>query len=273
MRTVQLELLRPDEVIREKKRFSVAYVPVGPLEWHGPHLPLGTDALNATTVAREVAERIGGVVVPTLYWGTETFRDEDMVEAIGFERDQPIVGMDFPGNSMPSYYCDEAALGLIVREMIFLLKKQGYRLVVIVNGHGATNHERTLKRVVAEYDEPDRHKLLYVIALAGEPGQEDYGHATRQETAIMLATNPKDVNLPALPPKNVPLKNTKFAIVDDPTFRLDPTADHTVRPQFDPRRATRAQGKRLISLAVEHIASEVKGAYRSLARRQPKKRT
>ena len=36
MRTVQYELMRPGELLAEKERFSVAYLPVGPLEWHGP---------------------------------------------------------------------------------------------------------------------------------------------------------------------------------------------------------------------------------------------
>ena len=62
MRTVQFELMRPGEFLEERERFSVAYLPVGPLEWHGPHMPFGTDPLNAQAVARGVAERIGGVV-------------------------------------------------------------------------------------------------------------------------------------------------------------------------------------------------------------------
>lgn len=36
MRTVQLELLRPGEIMAERERCSIVYLPVGPLEWHGP---------------------------------------------------------------------------------------------------------------------------------------------------------------------------------------------------------------------------------------------
>lgn len=45
MRTVQLELLRPGEILAERERCSIVYLPVGPLEWHGPAMPYGTDAL------------------------------------------------------------------------------------------------------------------------------------------------------------------------------------------------------------------------------------
>ena len=58
MRSVRFELLRPDEIIQERVRFPVIYLPLGPLEWHSLHLPMGTDPLNAEAVARQVAERI-----------------------------------------------------------------------------------------------------------------------------------------------------------------------------------------------------------------------
>ena len=61
MRTVRFELLRPDEILNEKKRCSIVYLPVGPLEWHGPHLPLGTDPLIAEAISRKVAEIVGGL--------------------------------------------------------------------------------------------------------------------------------------------------------------------------------------------------------------------
>ena len=31
----------------------MAYVPIGPLEWHGPHLPVGVDMLHAHAMALE----------------------------------------------------------------------------------------------------------------------------------------------------------------------------------------------------------------------------
>ena len=45
--TRQIAYLRPDQIVQEIERCPLAYLPVGPLEWHGPHLPLGVDALNA----------------------------------------------------------------------------------------------------------------------------------------------------------------------------------------------------------------------------------
>ena len=49
MRTVRLELMRPDEICQVLSEKSIAYLPVGPLEWHGPAMPYGTDAMAAYT--------------------------------------------------------------------------------------------------------------------------------------------------------------------------------------------------------------------------------
>src|SRR5437762_10561798 len=147
MRTIRFELLRPDEIIAERTRFPVVYQPIGPLEWHGPHLPYGMDPLHAETEARRIAESIGGVVMPTLFWGTERERDADMLRALGFKGDEWIVGMDFPANSMKSLYTQEDIFGVVVRARLDLLVLQQYRLLVVINGHGAANHLVTLERL------------------------------------------------------------------------------------------------------------------------------
>jgi creatinine amidohydrolase/Fe(II)-dependent formamide hydrolase-like protein len=44
-------------------------VPVGSTEQHGPHLPLQTDTVVATAVARALAERLDGYVAPAVSIG------------------------------------------------------------------------------------------------------------------------------------------------------------------------------------------------------------
>ena len=52
----------------------VALLPMGSVEQHGPHVPVG-DYRYATTVALRIAERTGAVVAPTIPWGySEIFR-------------------------------------------------------------------------------------------------------------------------------------------------------------------------------------------------------
>src|SRR5579859_4579724 len=217
MRTVRFELLRPAEVIAERTRFPVVYQPIGPLEWHGPHMPFGVDPLHAEEEARRVAARIGGVVMPTLWWGTERERSPETLRDLGFEGHEWIVGMDFPANSMKSMYSPEEIFGMVVRARLDLLVKQQYRLIVIINGHGAQNHLITLGRLAAEFTAESSAKVLLITAFV--PNSDDgIAHAADIETSLMMTMYPDAVDLSQLPALPTPLRNIEWAIVDGPTF-------------------------------------------------------
>ncbi|MFH5843397.1 creatininase family protein [Haladaptatus sp. CMAA 1909] len=51
---------------------TVAVVPLGSTEQHGPHLPLATDHLIAEALAREAADRAGYLCTPTINVGVST---------------------------------------------------------------------------------------------------------------------------------------------------------------------------------------------------------
>lgn len=263
MRTVNYEFLRPNEIIEEKKRFSVVYLPIGPLEWHGPHLALGMDPLNAAAISKKVAGNIGGVVMPVFYWGTERERDPKMLKNIGFDGDEWIIGMDFPANSIPSFYAKEDVFGLMVRECLSQLVKQGYKLIVIVNGHGAENHINTLIRLAKEFSNQTDSKVLYTMTtFLDDDGTQDYGHASKIETSILSYLYPDSVDLSSLPPLEKKLYNTDFAIVDDATFRGRPNLDFSVTD--DPRKASREIGKQVMERSVRLISRLVTDTYYSL---------
>ncbi|MCI4346950.1 MAG: creatininase family protein, partial [Thermoplasmata archaeon] len=48
----------------------IVIVPVGALEAHGPHLPLGADQIQAEATADSVAQRLGAIVAPTVAYGS-----------------------------------------------------------------------------------------------------------------------------------------------------------------------------------------------------------
>ena len=49
----------------------IAYLPLGTLEWHGEHLPLGSDGLQSQGFFRRLAREVGGVVLPMLFVGPD----------------------------------------------------------------------------------------------------------------------------------------------------------------------------------------------------------
>src|SRR5690554_1722018 len=60
--------LTSDE-INELDRNLPVIIPVGLIESHGPHLPVSVDIQTCSYFAREVADRTGAVLVPTLSYG------------------------------------------------------------------------------------------------------------------------------------------------------------------------------------------------------------
>ena len=64
------EYLRSEEFKAAVERAQgVCAVPIGCLEKHGPHAPLGTDTIQAEQIARLAAEKEPVVVFPTMYFG------------------------------------------------------------------------------------------------------------------------------------------------------------------------------------------------------------
>ena len=63
------EELRPDELAELVQRTPVAFWPLGLIEHHGWHLPVGYDGLKAEQLCRRIATRTGGVILPVMWGG------------------------------------------------------------------------------------------------------------------------------------------------------------------------------------------------------------
>lgn len=257
MRTVRYEFLRPQEILDAQKEKSIVYLPLGPLEWHGPAMPFGTDPLAIEAAARKIAERAGGVVLPTLYAGTERERDPELLDALGFETDQYIVGQDFPKNTLPSMYMREEVFSLIVREYLRMLVKQKYKLVVILNGHGAVNQCQVLDRLATEFSNETDTKVVVMMANPIDGSMEFEGHATKAEHAVQMYLDETNVDLSLLPQKPERLKNCDWGIDGGNTYRLQPNADKTVEEECDPRDATFEIGREFFEKGVDVAVDRV----------------
>jgi creatinine amidohydrolase len=248
--------LRPEQIISILKRKPVIYIPVGPLEWHGPHLPLGVDPINAERVALAVCEKTGGLVWPTLFWGTERERPPQVLENLGFRPDEYIVGMDFPNNRLPSGYCHEEIFAILIRETLRLVGRMGAKLAVIVNGHGAVNHNQVLQRLAIEFNHTTNLRVHIRIAFP-EAGIKagSIAHAGSDETSLMMYYDPELVDLSRLPPRDIPLRYQDFAIVDGPGFDGKGRPDKVV--EDDPRTKGRIQkGEELFRIVLEEMTRE-----------------
>ncbi len=270
MRTVQMELLRPAEIRAEQERISLVYLPVGPVEWHSFHMPMGTDGLIAQETARRAAAITGGVVAPTLFIGTERNDSRQMLANLRVPAgaDDYILGMDFAPGRVPSLYLREEVFAAIVREHLRLLARMGYRMAVVVNGHGAAGQLDTLRRVCDEvshecgarcvFPEFDGPRMGALIAAE----RLDPGHADRLETAMMMALT-DSVALDKLPPMGQPLYTAALGMASGSQFGGNGPQDGHVPD--DPRLATAALGEALMRANAEDFAEHVKGLYAQLS--------
>jgi creatinine amidohydrolase len=103
-----------EEVGEALQRTDLALVPVGAIEQHGPHLPLGTDYFSAFDLARAAAPRVDGIVAPALFPGVSAHH------------------LAFPGTLSLS----QETFVAVLTEVAECLAHHGFRRILLVNGHG-----------------------------------------------------------------------------------------------------------------------------------------
>ena len=271
-REVRYEMLRPAQLRAELERAPLVFLPVAPLEYHGPHLPVGMDPINAAQCALEACRRLGtGVVMPTLYLGTERERPDWMLESLGFHKGDWVVGMDFPTATWKSHYYPEHIFGLMVASSLEMLISQGYRAIVIVNGHGAWNQLETLDRLAKHYTHTTDAVVVWKLALPLDVSEKNLaGHADLVETSLMLHYEKKVyggqkiVDLAALPPRSVPIRYPDFSVVDGPGFSEKPSPGRIVLT--DPRDATVELGQKTFEDTVRMFVDLASSALKQIPR-------
>lgn len=182
---VRLERLRPAEVDAALARANVAWVPLGALEFHAPHLPIGTDGFTAHGLLTRAAERVGGVVLPWSYLTLGTLR---FPWSLRFERELV-----------------ERAL----RDTLEQLAQDGVRVLVVHTGHAPLDLIHVIKRVCAELEaaRPDvrAYGLCYLELNAtlgvglGSDWPVAVDHASTLETSWLASLEPELVDLTTLP--------------------------------------------------------------------------
>jgi len=163
-----------DEALKER---PVAILPVGAIEAHGPHLPLNTDTVIATEMARRGAAKlkeqgVHALILPPVYFTVADF------------------GAGFAGTLTVS---PETSVALLRDVCIAASKK--FRAVAIANIHLEPGHIECLKAAIEEARKAgasvcwaDITKKRWVENLGESFKQGD--HAGAFETSLMMAVAP-----------------------------------------------------------------------------------
>lgn len=207
--------LRPRRLKARREALPLAYLPLGILEWHGLHNPLGLDGIKAEEAAARIAREVGGVVMPTLFWGddrtdiAELAFDEStnpwMPEGIG---DQTGEIEWLSGISKAALAAESERVQaqggwrfwkeLVVR-ILFQTQSFGFRAAVALPGHYPLF--RPLKEAIADYERAGGTMSLFVLGdYLYEPDGKSGDHAAAFETSALMALRPELVDLSELDP-------------------------------------------------------------------------
>jgi len=151
---------------------DTAFVPVGTIEAHGKHLPLGTDVYIPERIAEVLCSKVGGVVAPSISYGVT----------------RSLIA--YPG----SLTLRPETFKSLVKDVAVSLAKKGFKHVVFVNGHGG-NTDFIREAIREAYFEAGVRGIAIDWWVAARSIVEKYypvgqGHALAEETAALVAARP-----------------------------------------------------------------------------------
>lgn len=199
---VMYEHLLPWEFVERINACPVAYLPLGTLEWHGKHLPFGSDGIQPRGVFERLATIVGGIVLPMLFVGPDTCKKTATnvyyaMDCHSFEEGQE---QQLAGNA---YYIDEEQFISLLHTVMANLARAGFKAVV-AHGHGPSTHVFTAckQSFLEEYGILTYN--LWELGVNGDDGiQTD--HAATNETSLVMAIAPDLVDMEQLANDEIPL--------------------------------------------------------------------
>ncbi len=232
--------LRPDQVSELVDQTPVVFWPLGLIEHHGWHLPIGYDGLKAERICVRIAQKTGGIILPTMWWG-----------ALGGH-----------GDFLWTHYQPPESTAQILSTTIYQLIQFGFQVIVLLAGHYPW--QQFLNQELPEIQSNNPEILILAgteMSICGEDIKLPGDHAGRAETSYGLALFPELIDLQELrsgrdlsvwPNGEMPPKEKWHSAVcfdhSDPLFgQMGQPADE----------ASVDEGKSAISMLVDNLAEKI----------------
>ncbi len=239
--TVLYEEMRPETFRARIAEAPIAYLPLGTLEWHGEHLPLGSDGLQSQGFFIELARLAGGIVLPMLFLGPDRSERVDGKEFYGMDTyDQPHGG-GFTQLDGSAYWANDELFEDILKAVLKQLRRAGFRIVV---GHGHAPSKAVFQRNIEQWGK-EFDLELFVCSRDNEKDglgiQTD--HAAANETSLVMALRPELVKMDNLSPDP-----------DDWPFGVGGQDPRTHASAQVGHQAIEMQGQRMAKILAESLA-------------------
>ena len=239
-----IEEMSPQEITDALKETDTVIVPLGTVEQHAAHLPVGTDVIIPITVAKRVAKKAKVLVAPPIFYGN-SLSMADMKGVFTITPD---------------------TLASLTFDLCKSFAKQGFKKIVFLNGHGGN------KQVLSFIGQKARMETGALIVCIdwwhiidediGKICESAVAHADEGETSMMLTYRPDLVNmkkatkddthdklaevLTSGKPKNMPAVYVPFTTWSKTGLIGDST------------KATKTKGEKIMKAAVNNIVHFLK---------------
>ena len=247
----QLERLAQPVAAQLLAASGTAVVAVGSVEQHGGHLPLGTDAFAAQSIAERVAFRLDTVVAPLGPVGVAPYH------------------LPWPG----SLSLSPSTLTAILVDVCAALAQAGVSRIVLVNWH--EGNSPTLRLAAAEAQQRHGLRILiaetHVITHSLYPDEMEFTHAGSMETAAVLAYEPGLVQLDrAIESSDLASGETAHELFRQRDVYPVLQDFHDIAPTGwygRPERAEAGRAEEIAEAVADHVVRRVKEIWAQLADR------
>ena len=235
--------LKAADIRSLRDKDTIAIIPIGSIEQHGPHLPVQVDALLAGEVARRTArlvvEHASIVVLPTIWSGLAEHH------------------MSLGG----TLTLDLRTFQDLVRGIVRAVIRNGFRKILLLNGHGGNmtalnalvadlTTETSVPIALATYWIPAQKAFAEIL-----DEQPSVAHACEAETSMLLALRPDLVDMARLdhidPPREWAGRSDIY--VWQPVAEWSPSG-----VAGTPKAASAEKGERLLDAAAQALATRLR---------------
>ena len=171
------EFARPNHLEKVLHESPIVFLPVGCVEYHGPHLPLGVDMLTAEAFCHRTAHETGGLVLPPFWLASGV--------------------LPLPHGVV----IDLELLRQNIRSILTQLAKGGFKVIVIFSGHGALDHLHVLREESDRINQDYKGVRAFTTVwneLNFDLAGDIHDHGAKVETSYMMEFFPDSVDLMSL---------------------------------------------------------------------------
>jgi len=175
------ELTSSDFALAVKQSGGVCIIPIGVIEKHGQHLPLGTDVFTSREISRRAAEKEYCIIYPFYFMG-QIFEAKQQPGTIAYSPE---------------------LLYQLLDETCKEISRNGIKKIILVNGHGG-NTAFLQYFCQVQLASPRDYAVYYTTPSSGQDAQKKIaelrkttigGHADEVESSVMMAVRPDLVKL------------------------------------------------------------------------------